>query len=240
MRRAFFSLLFLGLVAVAAVLVARRVPSTFLPHEDLGYAYIAMQLPKAASLQRSDVAARRVEEILKRTEGVQGYISVVGFNLLSQVQATDYNADGTVDSSSSLTQSFDGRGNLLTSVQTYDTDGDGVAEYVSTTTSTVSRATNSQDENHGPARIPARPDAPGCGRRGTREATRGLERSGVTVRGPEHRPRPAHLRGRLTRVRTAESGAVPPDATPSPREDERRRRAARHAMMTPCLSTTPT
>jgi HAE1 family hydrophobic/amphiphilic exporter-1 len=88
MRRAFFSLLFLGLVAVGAVLIARRVPSTFLPQEDQGYAYISMQLPKAASLQRSGAAARRVEEILKRTEGVQGYISVVGFNLLSQVQAT--------------------------------------------------------------------------------------------------------------------------------------------------------
>ena len=39
-------------------------------------------------LQRSDAAARRVEDILKHTPGVQSYISVVGFNLLSQVQAT--------------------------------------------------------------------------------------------------------------------------------------------------------
>jgi HAE1 family hydrophobic/amphiphilic exporter-1 len=87
-RRSLFALLFLGLAAVSAFLVARRVPSTFLPQEDLGYAYIAMQLPNAASLQRSDAAARRVEEILKQTRGVQSYISVVGFNLLSQVQAT--------------------------------------------------------------------------------------------------------------------------------------------------------
>ncbi len=73
---------------MSAFLVARRVPSTFLPQEDQGYAYVALQLPNAASLQRSDAAARKIEEILKHTPGVQGYTSVVGFNLLSQVQAT--------------------------------------------------------------------------------------------------------------------------------------------------------
>ena len=87
-RRSLIALVILAAVSVGAFLVARRVPSTFLPQEDQGYAYIVMQLPNAASLQRSDAAARRVEEIMKRTTGVQGYISVVGFNLLSQVQAT--------------------------------------------------------------------------------------------------------------------------------------------------------
>src|SRR5262249_53319419 len=87
-HHAIFGLLFLAAVGAAAVLISRRVPATFLPHEDQGYVYTSMQLPNAASLQRSDVAARRVEEVLKRTEGVQGYISVIGFNLLSQVQAT--------------------------------------------------------------------------------------------------------------------------------------------------------
>jgi HAE1 family hydrophobic/amphiphilic exporter-1 len=90
-RRSLFALLFLALIGVSAFLVARRVPSTFLPQEDQGYAFIAMQLPNAASLQRSDAAARRVEDILKHTAGVESYISVVGFNLLSQVQAT-YNS----------------------------------------------------------------------------------------------------------------------------------------------------
>jgi HAE1 family hydrophobic/amphiphilic exporter-1 len=88
MRRWAVALLFLALVAAGAFLVARGVPATFLPQEDQGYAFIAMQLPNAASLQRSDAAARQVEAIMKRTPGVQGYISVIGFNLLSQVQAT--------------------------------------------------------------------------------------------------------------------------------------------------------
>jgi HAE1 family hydrophobic/amphiphilic exporter-1 len=87
-RRSLFALLFLVMIGVSAFLVARRVPSTFLPQEDQGYAFIAMQLPNAASLQRSDAAARHVEDILKHTAGVESYISVIGFNLLSQVQAT--------------------------------------------------------------------------------------------------------------------------------------------------------
>ena len=87
-RRSLFALLFLAVIGVSAFLVARRVPSTFLPQEDQGYAFIAMQLPNAASLQRSDAAARRVEDTLKHTAGVESYISVIGFNLLSQVQAT--------------------------------------------------------------------------------------------------------------------------------------------------------
>ena len=87
-RRWALALLCIAGVAVIALLVARRIPSTFLPQEDFGYAYAAMQLPNAASLQRSDAAARKVEAILKRMPGVQGYITVLGFNLLSQVQAT--------------------------------------------------------------------------------------------------------------------------------------------------------
>ena len=87
-QRVAFAVLFLALVSAAAYVVSRRVPSTFLPQEDQGYAFIALQLPNAASLQRTDAAARVVEDILRRTPGVQAYTSVIGFSLLSQVQAT--------------------------------------------------------------------------------------------------------------------------------------------------------
>ena len=87
-RRTLIAVLALAAVSVGAWLVSRRVPSTFLPQEDQGYVYVALQLPNAASLQRTDAAARRIEAIMRRTPGVEGFISVVGFNLLSQVQAT--------------------------------------------------------------------------------------------------------------------------------------------------------
>ena len=69
---------------------AAALPSSFLPDEDQGYLYINMQLPNAASLERTSAAARQVEKILANTPGVQYTTSVVGFSLLSFVR-TSYN-----------------------------------------------------------------------------------------------------------------------------------------------------
>src|SRR4029077_8564720 len=60
------------------------------PDEDQGYLYINMQLPNAASLERTSAAARQVEQILADTPGVRYTTSVVGFSLLSFVR-TSYN-----------------------------------------------------------------------------------------------------------------------------------------------------
>lgn len=60
--------------------------------------------------------------------------------MLSSVQVDDYNGDGTVDFSRSLTQSFDSNGNLLSSVQADDNNGDGTFDAACTTTFTVSQA----------------------------------------------------------------------------------------------------
>ena len=87
-RRWGFSFLFLALMAVAAVLLGRQLPTSFLPEEDQGYLFVAMQLPDAASLQRTSEAAQKVEKALLQTPGVQGCISVIGFSLLSTVQNT--------------------------------------------------------------------------------------------------------------------------------------------------------
>ena len=50
---------------------ANRVPSSFLPDEDQGYALVNLQLPNGASLERTTAAAGEVEKILARTPGVQ-------------------------------------------------------------------------------------------------------------------------------------------------------------------------
>jgi hydrophobic/amphiphilic exporter-1 (mainly G- bacteria), HAE1 family len=90
-RKSGFALIFLVLVAAAAVLLGGRLPSAFLPVEDQGYAYIAMQLPQAASLERSGEAAANVEKAVLNVPGVEGITSVIGFSLLSQTQST-YNS----------------------------------------------------------------------------------------------------------------------------------------------------
>jgi len=90
-RKSARAMLLLGGVAVLAGLLGSRLPGGFLPEEDQGYLYLAVQLPNAASLQRTDAVCRKVEAILAETPGVQSYNTVVGFSLLSTVYAT-YNA----------------------------------------------------------------------------------------------------------------------------------------------------
>ncbi len=90
-RKAGFSAVFLALMAAGAVYLGGRLPTAFLPQEDQGYLFVAMQLPDAASLQRTSDAAKKVEDAMLKTPGVAGCVSVIGFSLLSQVQST-YNA----------------------------------------------------------------------------------------------------------------------------------------------------
>ncbi len=90
-RKAGRSMVFLALMAVSAGAFGWRLPSGFLPLEDQGYAFINVQLPVAASLQRTDEVSRKIEAILRDTPGVQRMTTVVGFSLLSTVSTT-YNA----------------------------------------------------------------------------------------------------------------------------------------------------
>ena len=76
---------------VAAGFFANHVPSSFLPDEDQGYAYVNLQLPNSASLERTSQAATQIENILANTPGVKYSTSVIGFSLLSFVR-TSYNA----------------------------------------------------------------------------------------------------------------------------------------------------
>lgn len=87
-RKSALSLLFLALVAVAGVFLGNRLPSSFLPDEDQGYVLVALRLPDAASMERTDAAARKIEERIQKVPGVEGVFTVAGFDLLTGVQNT--------------------------------------------------------------------------------------------------------------------------------------------------------
>jgi len=89
-RKSAIALVLLAGFGVAAGFFGSKVPSSFLPDEDQGYFYINLQLPNAASLQRTDLVARKIENVLAATPGVEYTTSVVGFSLLSFVR-TSYN-----------------------------------------------------------------------------------------------------------------------------------------------------
>jgi HAE1 family hydrophobic/amphiphilic exporter-1 len=89
-RKSAIALILLVVFGAAAGFFGSRIPSSFLPDEDQGYLYINLQLPNAASLQRTDAVARQIEDALASTPGVQYTTSVIGFSLLSFVR-TSYN-----------------------------------------------------------------------------------------------------------------------------------------------------
>lgn len=84
-----FTMLALLLVAVAAVLLGGRLPTGFIPQEDQGYMFVALQLPDASSLQRTDAAAQKITDAMLHTPGIAGVIGVNGFSLLTQTQSTN-------------------------------------------------------------------------------------------------------------------------------------------------------
>jgi HAE1 family hydrophobic/amphiphilic exporter-1 len=87
-RKAVLSFALLAVLAVGAGFFGSRLPSGFLPEEDQGYVFLALQLPDAASLERTDKVCREIEDFLSKTPGVQYTTSVVGFSLLSLVSDT--------------------------------------------------------------------------------------------------------------------------------------------------------
>jgi HAE1 family hydrophobic/amphiphilic exporter-1 len=62
-RKATFSMLLLVVVMGGIFVLGKHVPGGFIPDEDKGFLFVAVQLPEGASLQRSD-------EILKQVEGI--------------------------------------------------------------------------------------------------------------------------------------------------------------------------
>ena len=87
-RKSIIAVLILAGFAVAAGVLGYRLPTSFLPTEDYGYMYVNVQLPPAASMERTDQALKKVEAILARTAGVQYYTTVSGFSNLSRVSAS--------------------------------------------------------------------------------------------------------------------------------------------------------
>lgn len=77
--------------AAAGGFFANHIPTSFLPDEDQGYAYVNVQLPNGASLERTRAVVNQVDNIIMNTPGVQYSTCFVGFSLLSFVRTT-YNA----------------------------------------------------------------------------------------------------------------------------------------------------
>jgi hydrophobic/amphiphilic exporter-1 (mainly G- bacteria), HAE1 family len=88
MRRGLFCMLLLIPVLYGTGWLGKKLPQSFVPSEDQGYFYANLQLPDAASLQRTSAACKKVEDIFRSTPGVEYVTTIAGFSLLSQVNTT--------------------------------------------------------------------------------------------------------------------------------------------------------
>jgi HAE1 family hydrophobic/amphiphilic exporter-1 len=88
-RKAVLGMVILACFFVLDVAVSRKLPTSFLPQEDYGFLFMNVQLPPAASLERTDAVARKVEGILAKTPGVKDYTTIDGFSLLTRVSTTN-------------------------------------------------------------------------------------------------------------------------------------------------------
>jgi HAE1 family hydrophobic/amphiphilic exporter-1/multidrug efflux pump len=72
---------------LAALLLFTRLPTTFLPDEDQGALFLDIQLPDAASLDRTRAIVNEIEHGLTTTEGVENVISIAGHSMLQGATA---------------------------------------------------------------------------------------------------------------------------------------------------------
>jgi multidrug efflux pump len=89
-RKALVGIALLAAFTAAAVIIGRDLPTSFVPEEDYGYFLLNVQLPPAASLERTDAVCRKIDALLARTEGIANYNTIAGFSLLSRVTASNY------------------------------------------------------------------------------------------------------------------------------------------------------
>jgi multidrug efflux pump subunit AcrB len=77
---------------VAAGLVVfsfTSMPKGFLPQEDQGYFFASVQLPEAASLERTEAVMAQARELLMANPAVEDVIQVSGFNILNGTSASN-------------------------------------------------------------------------------------------------------------------------------------------------------
>jgi HAE1 family hydrophobic/amphiphilic exporter-1 len=88
-RRTFVMMvLFLG-ISAATGWQFTKIPTGFLPTEDQGYLLVNVQLPDAASLERTKEVLKGIDGILKETRGVREWVSLGGYSMIDGTNASN-------------------------------------------------------------------------------------------------------------------------------------------------------
>ncbi|MGH7309624.1 MAG: efflux RND transporter permease subunit [Candidatus Rokuibacteriota bacterium] len=89
-RRAVVTVLIIGVVVVGVGFLGRALPAGFIPDEDQGLFGVNVQLPPAASLERTSAVLRKIEEILAKVEGVESYQTIGGYGAVTSTYQPNF------------------------------------------------------------------------------------------------------------------------------------------------------
>jgi HAE1 family hydrophobic/amphiphilic exporter-1 len=88
-RRAVLAMALFAVLAGAAFWGLLRLPTGFVPAEDQGYAFVSVQLPDAASMERTAEVVEELNRRLAGMEGIRDWVSIVGFSLIDMASSSN-------------------------------------------------------------------------------------------------------------------------------------------------------
>lgn len=88
-KRVIIAFVVLAVLIYSIVHLFKVIPGSFVPNEDQGYVLTAIIMPDAASLDRTTTVADRVENIFKKTPGVENRTQISGYSILDSSYKTN-------------------------------------------------------------------------------------------------------------------------------------------------------
>jgi multidrug efflux pump len=91
-RHTVMSLLLYGGLIGAAIYAFQKVPTGFVPSQDMGYFMTVIQLPDGASFERTDEIVRQVDAIARDTPGIAHTFAISGYSNVLQANQSNLGA----------------------------------------------------------------------------------------------------------------------------------------------------
>jgi HAE1 family hydrophobic/amphiphilic exporter-1 len=89
-RRGVITIVIIGVVIAGVAVLGRALPAGFIPDEDQGLFGINVQLPPGASLERTSAVLRKVEEMLKKLDGVESFQTIGGYGAVTSTYQPNF------------------------------------------------------------------------------------------------------------------------------------------------------
>src|SRR3954452_16025372 len=89
-RKSFLTIIIVALVVLGAGFFGSKLQAGFIADEDQGILGVNVQLPPGASLERTSLVLKKVEDILSKTEGIESYQTVGGYGVVTNTYQTNY------------------------------------------------------------------------------------------------------------------------------------------------------